>query len=121
MKKYKLLIFFCFILNIAFSQAPVKQHFVIHSTNPALNLDKFYFAVDNWGHIDDYRFIETRRTILFVDEGVSVELYSAKELLALYGKLIPPGTIKSTDNYKEISFAITLDGNGLKPQLLKYK
>lgn len=121
MKKFILIIFVSFLFFTAFAQESKKEHFIIHSTDSSIDIDKFYFAVDNWGHINEYRFYEKRRTISFMDEGVTLELYSAKELLELYGKQISPVTIMPLDEYKEISFALTLDGKSLKPQIINYK
>lgn len=116
MKRLKLLLALFLIVNIAFAQTPKKEHYIVHSTKPGVNLEKYYTALDNWSHLDEYRFYDTRRVINFVDDGISVELYSAKELKQIYGKEIPPGTIMPQDKYMEVSFAVTLDGKGIKPQ-----
>ncbi|MDQ3190424.1 MAG: hypothetical protein M3Q58_02420 [Bacteroidota bacterium] len=119
MKRFHLLIFACLFVNISFAQNSVKKHFVINTINPSFNIDKYVFAAENWGSIDEYRLYDKRRVIAFRDKGVTIELFSAKELLELYGKQIPPRTIMPNESYQDIFFDVTIDGKGLKPQLIK--
>jgi len=93
-----------------------KTHFIIHTDNPNDDIAKYEQAIITYGKLDQYRFYNTRRKILFQNSTVWVELYSAKELLDLYGKQISPFTIKDGQKYKEIEFAFTLDGKSIKPQ-----
>ena len=100
------------------TQTKVKKiHFIIHTDNPNDNIAKYENAIYNYGKLDEYRFYDRRRTIRFTNTTVSIELYSAKELLNLYNKKISPLTIKDGEKYRDIEFALTADGNNIKPQL----
>ena len=100
------------------TQTKVKKiHFIIHTDNPNDNIAKYENAINNYGKLDEFRFYSARRTIQFQNTTAWIELYSAKELLDLYGKKISPFTIKDGQKYQDIEFAFTMDGKNLKPQL----
>lgn len=99
----------------------LNKTFEIHSKNKSENLKKYYEAAGKPSphdvcDLDRYRFYDERRTIEFLGSDAVIVLYSAKELNEKYGKAISPFTIQKGQNYREISFAINLDGIGLKPQ-----
>ncbi len=116
----KLLFLFGFILSINFlhSQTSAKKHFIIHRIDNTADISKYQEAAAAWGQLDGFRFLDKRRTINFTDGKASIELYSANELLEMYGKHISDLTIKN-DNYPQITFDVTMDGKGLKPQFIK--
>ena len=100
------------------TQAKVKKtHYIIHPDNPNDNIAKYENAIRNYGKLDEYRFYDRRRTIRFTNTTVSIELYSAKELLNLYNKKISPLTIMDGQKYRDVEFALTLEGDNIKPQL----
>lgn len=112
---------FMAIMLCAFSfsaQTSKKEHFIIHQLDNSVNISKYEQASESYGQLDQYRLYDKRRTIFFTDAKASIELYSAKELLELYGKEISPLTIKS-ENYRQITFDVSMDGKSLKPQLVK--
>lgn len=100
------------------AQNKTKSHFIIHKLDNSADVSRYETACSEWGKLDDFRFYDKRRTIYFTDNKAYVELYSAKELYVLYGKEISPNTIKSND-FPLVTFDITMDGKGLKPQLVK--
>jgi hypothetical protein len=57
-------------------------------------------------NLDGYRCYNKRRTIHFLNSNVSVDLYSAKELLDTYGKAISPLTIMNDTPTEEIAFLL---------------
>jgi len=108
-----------FCVNLSKAQNTGKKHFIIHRIDQSADLSKYEQAASNWNQLDNYRFYDKRRTISFTDSKVTIELYSAKELLEMFGKQIAPGTIMDEKNIREIAFEITMDGKGLKPQFIK--
>ena len=70
-----------------------KQHYILHSTNPNVDLTVYQNAIENWGKLDQFRLLDERRIIAFYDENkneaVNIELFSAAELKQLYNKRIP--------------------------------
>ena len=67
----------------------------------------FEQALTNYSELDQFRFLNQRRTIKFSGTNVSIELFSANELLADYGKVIAPSTIIPGTFYKPVDFMIT--------------
>jgi hypothetical protein len=53
---------------------------------------------------EEFRFYSERRTIHFVNSPVIIELYSAQELLALYGRPIHDANIRNNKALKDIQF-----------------
>jgi hypothetical protein len=116
----KILFAFACLLCISIAQAQTssKKHFIIHRIDNTTDITKYQEAASAWGQLDAFRFMDKRRTINFTDGKASIELYSAKELLEMYGKHISDLTITS-DKYPNVAFDVTMDGKGLKPQLIK--
>ncbi len=100
------------------AQTSEKKHFIIHKVDNSIDVAKYQTAIDNWGQLDSYRLMNQRRIIYFTDSKLSIELYSAQELLDTYGKQISPHTIKSS-NYAHVAFELTQNGKSIKPQLIK--
>ncbi len=96
-----------------------KIHFVLHSYNPSIHISNYENALTNYGQLDQFRFYNKRRIVRFRNANVSVELYSAKELLDLYAKQISEFTIKDGQNYSEVEFALTENQDNIKPYFKK--
>ncbi len=111
----KILVFFalifCFSLTsnlLAQDQVAVmKKHYNIFSSNENEDLTLFEQALTNYSELDQFRFLNQRRTIKFSGTNVSIELFSAIELLADYRKVIAPLTIMPGTFYKPVDFMIT--------------
>ena len=112
-------IFFLFLFLIvdltAFAQG-VKPHYVVNNAGNAKETENYYYLLSNFS-FDEYRFYDKRRTITFVKSAVTVELYSAKELLETYQKPISPLTIM--DNIPKTDIAFLLYAG--KVQIVKIK
>ena len=102
---------FCFSLTsnlLAQDQVEVmKKHYNIFSSNENEDLTLFEQALTNYSELDQFRFLNQRRTIKFSGTNVSIELFSANELLTDYGKVIAPLTIMPGTFYKPLDFMIT--------------
>jgi hypothetical protein len=111
----KILVFFalifCFSLTsnlLAQDQvAAMKKHYNIFSSNENEDLTLFEQALTNYSELDQFRFFNQRRTIKFSGTNVSIELFSANELLTDYGKEVAPLTIMPGTFYKPVDFMIT--------------
>ncbi|MGZ3899259.1 MAG: hypothetical protein ACXVNM_12720 [Bacteroidia bacterium] len=114
------ILFMAFMLCVSIinAQTSKKQHFIIHPVDNSTDVTKYEQAAESYGQLDQYRFYDKRRTIYFTDSKATIELYSAKELLTIYGKEISPLTIKS-EVYTPITFDVSMDGKSLKPQIIK--
>jgi hypothetical protein len=112
-------IFFLFLVLIidvtAFAQG-AKPHYVVNNAGDAKETENYYYLLSNF-NFDQYRFYDKRRTITFVKSAVTVELYSAKELLETYQKPISPLTIM--DNFPQTDIAFLM--NAGKVQIVKIK
>jgi hypothetical protein len=85
----------------------MKKHYNIFSSNENEDLTLFEQALTNYSELDQFRFLNQRRTIKFSGTNVSIELFSANELLTDYGKVIAPLTIMPGTFYKPVDFMIT--------------
>ena len=92
-----------------------KTSFIIHC-DASVNKQKYEDAADNYGQLDQFRFYDKRRIVKFKNVNVSIELYSAKELLDKYKKLISPLTIKAGQKYKDVWFVLSENENNLIPK-----
>jgi hypothetical protein len=106
---------FVFCASILFAQTPGKKHFVIHRIDNTVDITPYQQAASNYGQLDQFRFLDKRRTIYFTDNRATIELYSAQELYEMFGKEISPLTI-TTGKYPEVAFEVT-PNKSLKPQL----
>lgn len=93
----------------AFSQSTFAQgskpHYVINNAVDAKDLANYYDILKDFD-FDEYRFYDKRRTIKFVKSNVTVDLYSAKELLDIYQKPISPLTIMDNVAKTTVSFLL---------------
>jgi len=107
-----LVVLFFLLTNKTYSQITdvqisEKSSFVVYSK---LNLYKS--AVNDFSNLDELRFLDERRIILFEKDGVSVELLSANELSNKYGKEIPENTILPGSKYLPVRFQLINWENG---------
>jgi len=117
---------FLLIIGLTFSLISFdqqNQHFILHSTNPDLDLTVYENAVENWGGLDKFRLLDKRRTISFFDvmgnEGVTIELFSAQELLNNNGTQISAHTITKEEDIYMTVFVLTPDRLSIKPKIEK--
>jgi hypothetical protein len=87
-----------------------KRHFTLSKLDSNVSLSAYEIALNEFGKLDQYRYLDKRRTILFSDKKVSVQLYSAKELFSLYQKRISPFTIKDETKATSIYLELCSDG-----------
>jgi hypothetical protein len=85
----------------------IKKHYNITSSFENEDFTLYEQALNNYSELDQFRFLNQRRTIKFSGTNVSIELFSANELLADYGKEIAPLTIMPGTFYKPVDFMIT--------------
>lgn len=100
------IIFAGFLFFISFQKASaqnIKPHYIIKNASGGLEVQKYNDLLKDFV-FDQYRFYDKRRTIKFTNSDVTVELFSAKELLEIYQKQISPFTIMDTIAKKEIAF-----------------
>ena len=86
-----------------------KQTFNISSLDNQVSdeeLGIYKLAILEFSQLDEFRFLNERRTILFQKNQILVELFSAQELFELYGKEISPVTISSGKTYLPVTFQL---------------
>lgn len=112
-KKLKSLKSFLLIMLVfigVYSFAQTKQHYVLHSTNPSIDLTVYENALENWAKLDEFRLLNERRKIPFFDENgnqsVIVELLSAIELKQRYNKRIPKFIISDKSKARVATFIL---------------
>lgn len=113
----KLFVFFSLILSILVSsnshaqdqQVFVKKHYILNSEDVNADFTLYEQAITNFSELDQFRFLNQRRTIKFSGTNVSIELFSANELQSEYGKEIAPLTIMPGTFYKPVDFMITVN------------
>lgn len=105
--------FLFFFLFQKVSAQNIKPHYVIKNASDKLEVQKYNNLLKKFV-FDQYRFYDKRRTIKFTNSNITVELFSAKELLEIYQKQISPFTIMDTIAKKEIAFYL----NGGKIQIV---
>lgn len=114
-----LVVLFLLFTNRAYSQitdtlTSEKSSFVVYSNEnlTATQLNLYKSAVNDFSNLDELRFLDQRRIILFEKDGVSVELLSANELSNKYGKEIPENTIMPGSKYLPVRFQLINWENG---------
>ncbi len=116
--RLRIVLFLIVVLTSVYSFAQTKQHYVLHSTNPNVDLTVYYNAIENWGKLDQFRLLDERRTIPFFDvmgnEGVTIEIFSALELKQSYGTEIPKTIITDKNSIKTTVFILTPDRLSIK-------
>jgi hypothetical protein len=91
----------------------MKKHYELLSSVENEDLTLYQQALSNYSELDQFRFLNNRRTIKFSGSNVSIELYSANELLTDYGKQVAPLTIMPNTFYKPVEFMITTNDDVL--------
>lgn len=108
---------FCMFLSakvIAQDQTVVmKKHYELSSSIENEDFTLYEQALSNYSELDQFRFLNNRRTIKFSGSNVSIELYSANELLTDYGKEVAQLTIMPNTFYKPVEFMITTNDDVL--------
>ena len=92
-----------------------KSSFIISSSNENITsaqLNVYKTAVNNYTNLDELRFLDQRRIIPFEKNEISIELFSANELLEKYGKEIPKNTIVHGSKYLPVHFQLINWENG---------
>jgi hypothetical protein len=89
--------------NSVNAQTVSKPHYTVYNTANAEETAKYTELLANFD-FDQYRFYDKRRTIHFINSNITVDLYSAKELLDIYGKQVSPFTIMDNTPKQEIGF-----------------
>ncbi|MBM3429361.1 MAG: hypothetical protein FJX99_00070 [Bacteroidetes bacterium] len=114
-----LVVLFFLLTNKTYSQITdvqisEKSSFVVYSNEniTATQLNLYKSAVNDFSNLDELRFLDERRIILFEKDGVSVELLSANELSNKYGKEIPENTILPGSKYLPVRFQLINWENG---------
>ena len=114
------LVLFLFLTNKTYSQTVEtetleKSSFIISSSNENISsaqLNVYKTAVNNNTNLDELRFLDQRRIIPFEKNEISIELFSANELLEKYGKEIPENTIAHGSKYLPVHFQLINWENG---------
>ncbi len=96
-----------------------KPHYILNLNISAANKQQAYInALTQFARIEQFRFVEKRRTINLQGGDGSITLFSSQELFDSYGKRIRPQNIKQGQSYLEVEFL--LGDNGLiKEQLIR--
>jgi hypothetical protein len=97
---------FMFIFQYTIFAQNGKNHFVINNPDKPAETQIYYDALREFDFAS-YRFYDKRRIIKFVNSNVTLELYSAKELLDTYQKPINPSTLMDNVPKKDIAFLMT--------------
>lgn len=92
------------------AQESGKAHYVLKKEGFNANLGEIQTALSNRGSLDNFRFANARRKIAISRTDVVVELFSAKELLDLYGKKRSARTLKDGKRQHEVLFLLTEEG-----------
>lgn len=92
------------------AQESGKAHYVLKTERGDANLGEIQTALSNRGSLDNFRFANARRKIAISGTDVVVELFSAKELLDLYGKKRSARTLKDGKRQLEVVFLLTEEG-----------
>jgi gliding motility-associated-like protein len=101
MKKF-VFIFFLIYASSGFAQNLKKAHYNI--LNPSFDFTLNYEKALSHVQVDGLRFLNQRRSIPIEGSKINIELYSAQELLSLYGKPISPLTVTDPANAPSVNF-----------------
>jgi hypothetical protein len=101
--------------------APIeKKTFTISSVGNQISdeeLGIYKLALLEFSQLDEFRFLNERRTIHFEKNQIAVELFSANELAEQYGKEISPYTIVPGKTFLPVTFQLINwnDGYAIHP------
>jgi len=126
--KFIYIFFFLFILfrNIDTNAQEIetnsieKNTFLLHSGNSNISQSELVIykrALLEFSQLDEFRFLNERRTILFEKNQITVELFSANELVEKFGKEVSPFTILPGKTYLPATFQLINwnDGYAIHP------
>ena len=82
-----------------------------------VELGIYKLALLEFSQLDEFRFLNERRTILFEKNQIAVELFSANELAEQFGKEVSPFTILPGKTYLSATFQLINwnDGYAIHP------
>ncbi len=115
MQKYILLLILFYFVNIEINAQDIqsnsiKKHtFILSSINNNMSeseLEIYNVALINFSQLDEFRFLNERRIILFEKNQIFVELFSANELAEQFGKEVSPFTILPGNTYLPATFQL---------------
>ena len=115
MQKYILLLILICFGNIEINAQDIqsnsikKQTFILSSINNNISeseLEIYNVALINFSQLDEFRFLNQRRKILFEKNKIFVELFSANELAEQFGKEVSPFTILPGNTYLPATFQL---------------
>ena len=115
MHKYILLLILFYFVNIEINAQDIqsnsikKQTFILSSINNNMSeseLEIYNVALINFSQLDEFRFLNERRIILFEKNQIFVELFSANELAEQFGKEVSPFTILPGNTYLPATFQL---------------
>jgi hypothetical protein len=112
------ILFVFILLSSSLSAQKSKSHYLLHNPDPAIPAAVYEEAI-NKKNFEEFRYVDARRTIKFSGSSASIELFSAKELLELYGKAIHPMNIKYPASAASIEFILYPEHKAIKEKLLK--
>lgn len=96
-----------------------KPHFVLYLNENSKQFEEIYRkALNQFIRIESYRLINGRRTIQLANGIGRVELYSANELLSLYGRRIRPQNVNDASKLLDIELVFGENGT-IKEQLIR--
>lgn len=113
---FVLFLFFAFTKTSFSQEGKTKAHYVVNNAADAKETVSYTELLSQF-NFEQYRFYDKRRTIKFINNNITVDLFSAKELLEVYGKPISPLTIMDNIPKKDIAFLL----NGGKVQIVTVK
>jgi hypothetical protein len=117
LKTLLILFLMAFATSRVFAQT-TKPHFEIRNAGSSEEQAKYYSALKDFD-FEKYRFIEKRRVIGISNSDVTIELYSAKELLLLYNREVHPDNLKTGQPVNEIRFLYFPQEGKIKPDFSK--
>ena len=96
-----------------------KKSFILYLNTNAKHKEQAYInALNQYLRLENHRLISQRRTIELANNEGKIELFSANELLQLYGRNIRPQNLKDNAAIIEIELLLSEEGN-VKEQLKK--
>lgn len=96
-----------------------KKNFILFLNTNAKHKEQAYInALNQYLRLENHRLISQRRTIELANNEGKIELFSANELLQLYGRNIRPQNLKDNAAIIEIELLLSEEGN-VKEQLKK--
>lgn len=103
--------------NNNYKSASQKSHYKLHLKEGSKYKEKAYDnALSQFTRLENFRLVDKRRRIQLANNDGEIELYSANELMQLYGRRIRPQNIKEGQTLLEIELLLSEFGS-IKEQL----